>query len=113
MPHKINNTTGSKVRAQGNGILVQMESFNFTVSLEVMSPILHLILKTSKNLQSPTKNLCEATNDGDSLLNAWNNIFTFDEVKYFTFFSCIRLHPIQEFRATVFSRNKTHYHPCG
>ena len=48
----INDTCDSKTRAQGKGILNQIKSFDFTITLEMIHPTLQLIVRVSKTLQS-------------------------------------------------------------
>ena len=59
----IEDTSDSKGRATGRGILFQMKTFNFIVCLRIMHPILQIIIKTSKTLQSPDLDLCEAVEE--------------------------------------------------
>ena len=61
------STSDSKVRAQGKGILLQVKSFNFIASLQIMHPVLQLVVKVSKALQSPKIDLCQAVEDVESL----------------------------------------------
>lgn len=39
------STSDSKVRAQRKGILLQIKSFNFIASLQIMHPVLQLVVK--------------------------------------------------------------------
>lgn len=70
----VEDTADAKVRAKGKGILLQLKSFNFIVCLEIMEPILQLILKTSKALQSTRIDLCEAMDDVQSLSQALTDL---------------------------------------
>uniref|UniRef100_A0ABD2WHF9 DUF4371 domain-containing protein n=1 Tax=Trichogramma kaykai TaxID=54128 RepID=A0ABD2WHF9_9HYME len=49
----VSEATDPIIRAKGNGILNQIQSFDFIVGLEIMNPILQLVVKVSKTLQSP------------------------------------------------------------
>nr|CAD7450040.1 unnamed protein product [Timema bartmani] len=63
----IEDTSDSKARAKLKGILLQIKSFNFIVSLEIMHTILQQVVKTSKTLQSPDIDLCQAIDEVLSL----------------------------------------------
>lgn len=63
----VETTKDAKVRATGKGILAQVKSFDFIISLEIMHPILQMIVITSKTLQSSQIDLCEAMQDVENL----------------------------------------------
>ncbi|KAJ8886030.1 hypothetical protein PR048_012236 [Dryococelus australis] len=54
----VENVIDSKARTSGKGILSQIKSFNFILSLEIMHSILLMILEMRKTLQSSTIDLC-------------------------------------------------------
>lgn len=64
------NVLDAKIRSNGNGLLYQVKSFYFVMCLEIMHPILQLIVKTSKALQSETMNLIEAVDEVETLASA-------------------------------------------
>lgn len=78
------STSDSKLRAKGKGILLQVQSFNFIASLQIMHPILQLVVKVSKALQNPKIDLCQAVEDVESLALALiemrNNEEEFEEI---------------------------------
>lgn len=53
----IKNTKQSDIKAKGVGLLYQVKSFDFIFCLTMIHPILQLIVKVSKLLQSPDINL--------------------------------------------------------
>ena len=66
--------TDLKVRAKGIGILKQIKSFDFFIALEIMDPILQLVVKVSKTLQSSDIDLCYAENEVQSLVHALEDL---------------------------------------
>ncbi|XP_014221780.1 zinc finger MYM-type protein 1-like [Trichogramma pretiosum] len=66
----VSEATDPIIRAKGNGILNQIQSFDFIVCLEIMNPILQLVVKVSKTLQSPELDLCQAVEEISSLVLA-------------------------------------------
>ncbi|KAL7289097.1 hypothetical protein TKK_0017046 [Trichogramma kaykai] len=66
----VSEATDPIIRAKGNGILNQIQSFDFIVGLEIMNPILQLVVKVSKTLQSPELDLCQAVEEISSLVLA-------------------------------------------
>lgn len=56
----IASTSASDVCAKGRGLLFQIKSFNFILGLEIMQPVLQLINKVSKMLQTENYDLLSA-----------------------------------------------------
>lgn len=54
----VENASDSKTRAKVKGILHQIKSFDFITALQIMHPILQIIIKVSKTLQSLDIDLC-------------------------------------------------------
>ena len=63
----INDTSDSKARAKGKGILYQIKSCDFIIALEMMNPILQLIVPVSKTFHSQRIDLCQAIEEVDNL----------------------------------------------
>lgn len=70
----IETTKQSDVKVKGIGLLHQVKSFNFIIGLTMMHPILQLIVKVSKWLQSPDINLINAMTTIKSLRAAFINL---------------------------------------
>jgi hypothetical protein len=70
----IETTKQSDVKVKGIGLLHQVKSFNFIFGLTMMHPILQLIVKVSKLLQSPNINLINAMASIKSLRAAFINL---------------------------------------
>jgi hypothetical protein len=66
----LKTTRLAKVKAKGRGLLHQLKTFEFLFCLEMMHPILQLILKVSKSLQSLELSLLPATAGIKSLRSA-------------------------------------------
>ncbi|XP_008178757.1 uncharacterized protein LOC103307975 [Acyrthosiphon pisum] len=90
----IETTKQSDVKVKGIGLLHQVKSFNFIFGLTMMHPILQLIVKVSKLLQSPNINLINAMASIKSLRAAFINLR--NETEFLNIFSeaknlCIEL----------------------
>lgn len=70
----IETTKQSDVKVKEIGLLHQVKSFNFIFGLTMMHPILQLIVKVSKLLQSPDINLINAMASIKSLRAAFLNL---------------------------------------
>lgn len=70
----IETTNQSDVKVKGIGLLHQVQSFNFILGLTMMHPILQLIVKVSKLLQSPDINLINATSNMKYLRGSFVNL---------------------------------------
>jgi hypothetical protein len=66
----LKTTQLAEVKVKGHGLLHQLKTFEFIFYLEMMLPILQLILKVSKSLQSLELNLLSATAGVKSLHSA-------------------------------------------
>lgn len=81
----IETTKQSDVKVKGIGLLHQVKSFNFIFGLTMMHPILQLIVKVSKLLQSPNINLINAMASIKSLRTAFINLR--NETEFLNFFN--------------------------
>lgn len=79
----INLSKLPEVCAKGRGLLFQIRSFNFIFGLEMMDPVLRLINKVSKILQSEDNDLLSAMNNINSLQSS------FQEMRNEEYFSTI------------------------
>lgn len=61
--------TTPEVRAKGNGLLIQLKTFEFIFGLSMMEPILKMILIVRKSLQSSDLDLITAVQLISSLKN--------------------------------------------
>lgn len=73
-------TTVSKVKVTASGILRDIKSFDFIISLEIMQPILEMIVVVSRILQRPGIDLCEAMSRIDNLADALYKFRTDDDI---------------------------------
>jgi len=70
----IKNTEQSDIKAKRVGLLYQVQSFDFIFCLTMMHPILQLIVKVSKLLQSPDINLINAMASIKSLRSSFGSL---------------------------------------
>lgn len=70
----VRDSTDARAKSKGNGVLYQMRSFDFVMCLEMMHPILQLIVKVNKTLQSPDIDLCQAMEEVSCLALAMEEL---------------------------------------
>lgn len=70
----INLSKLPEVCAKGRGLLFQIWSFNFIFGLEMMDPVLYLINKVSKILQSEDNDLLSAMNNINALQSSFQEM---------------------------------------